>query len=281
MSAVAAYTNSDTYAGTNTFSGVDGSTYNFSDDNNTKSSTVTDSLHSVFQPGDAVSFSYTGFNLTGYSYYGYVTVLGVNYPLVGAALNTTFMLAPSGLSATSGIFHAASLACFAVGTRIRTPEGDVPVEALGAGDQVVTRDGQNRTIAWIGHRAAAPGQEPIRVRSGAFGAGLPMRDLYLSPEHAIAAEGVLIPVWALVDGNQIAPAALPDVTYYHILLADHDVILAENLPCETLLPEPDDDRFDTALPDTDPMTPVAPRQVQGPAVERVRQRLAARDCVPV
>ena len=41
--------------------------------------------------------------------------------------------------------------CFAAGTLIRTPAGDVPVETLKAGDVVLTASGAMRPVKWMGH----------------------------------------------------------------------------------------------------------------------------------
>jgi hypothetical protein len=41
--------------------------------------------------------------------------------------------------------------CFAAGTLIRTPVGDVAVETLKAGDLVVTASGEMRAVQWMGH----------------------------------------------------------------------------------------------------------------------------------
>ena len=41
--------------------------------------------------------------------------------------------------------------CFAAGTLIRTPMGDVAVETLKVGDVVVTTSGEMRPVKWIGH----------------------------------------------------------------------------------------------------------------------------------
>jgi len=64
---------------------------------------------------------------------------------------------------------------------------------------------------------------------------MPKRDLYLSPDHAVFAERVLIPVKHLVNDATITPAPRASATYYHIELEDHDVIFAEGLPCESYL----------------------------------------------
>ena len=102
------------------------------------------------------------------------------------------------------------LACYAAGTGIATPAGDVAVEHLGIGQTVVTASGAIAPIVWIGHRHIDcldhPNPElvlPVRIRSHAFGRHRPYRDLLLSPEHAIFTEGVLIPANALVDGIAI------------------------------------------------------------------------------
>ena len=76
---------------------------------------------------------------------------------------------------------------------------------------------------------------PVRVHANAFGPGLPARDLVLSPDHAIHAEGVLIPIRFLINGATITQEWPREITYYHLELAAHDIILAEGLPAETYL----------------------------------------------
>jgi hypothetical protein len=77
---------------------------------------------------------------------------------------------------------------------------------------------------------------PVRVRRGSFGNGVPRRDLFLSPNHAVFADEVLIPVRYLIDGDGIRqmPAA-GRISYFHIELDCHSVVLAEGLPCESFL----------------------------------------------
>ena len=65
-------------------------------------------------------------------------------------------------------------------------------------------------IVWLGSRtvdcAKHPHPEtvwPVRVSAGAFGANGPVRDLYLSPDHAVFVNGVLIPVKLLINGTSI------------------------------------------------------------------------------
>ena len=135
-----------------------------------------------------------------------------------------------------------SAPCFAAGTRIMTSRGEIAVEHLLAGDKVLTIEGWWQPIRWIGRRRVDcrrhPRPEivqPVRVAAETFGAAMPARDLILSPDHAIYAEGVLIPIKHLINGTTIAQVATERVTYYHIELDQHDVILAEGMPAETFL----------------------------------------------
>ena len=135
-----------------------------------------------------------------------------------------------------------SLPCFAAGTGIATPSGEVAVEDLCVGDNVLLADGAVAPIVWIGHRAVDGARHPdprkvwpVRVAAGAFGPGLPHRDLLLSPDHAVFVENVLIPVKYLINGSSIAQIAANSVTYYHVELAEHDILLARGLPVESYL----------------------------------------------
>jgi autotransporter passenger strand-loop-strand repeat protein/T5SS/PEP-CTERM-associated repeat protein len=135
-----------------------------------------------------------------------------------------------------------ALACFVGGTRIGTPDGAVAVEALRVGDLVVTGDGRRERVVWVGSRtvdcARHPEPEavwPVRVRAGAFGVGSPARDLWLSPDHAVFVEEVLVPVRLLVNGGSIRQVERSRVVYHHVELRHHEVILAEGLTVESYL----------------------------------------------
>ena len=133
-------------------------------------------------------------------------------------------------------------ACFAAGTRIAVPNGWRAVEDLAAGDLIMLAHGGTAPVIWLGHRAVDctrhPHPEtvwPIRVMAGAFGEGLPHRDLWLSPDHAVFVDDVLIPIKRLLNGSSIRREPRDRVVYYHVELPEHDVILAEGLPTESFL----------------------------------------------
>ena len=138
--------------------------------------------------------------------------------------------------------------CFAAGTRIATERGEVAVEVLRVGERVRTvLGGGLAPIVWVGRRRVDCARHPrprkvwpVRVRAGALGADacgrrVPARDLWLSPDHALYLNGVLVPVKRLVNGTTIAQVAVAEITYYHVELAAHDVVLAEGLATESYL----------------------------------------------
>ena len=76
---------------------------------------------------------------------------------------------------------------------------------------------------------------PVRIAAGAFGSGQPHTELFLSPDHAVYIEEALIPIRHLINGSTIAQVPMDHVTYYHIELPRHDVVLAQGLPAESFL----------------------------------------------
>jgi hypothetical protein len=133
-------------------------------------------------------------------------------------------------------------ACYLAGTRICTSRGEVAVEDLRSDDMVLTVGGAYRPLVWLGYRRvdctrhrAPQNVWPIRIVRHAVAPGLPARDLYLSPDHALYFDQMLIPVKYLVNGTTIAQVKMAKLVYYHVELDRHDVLLAEGLPAETYL----------------------------------------------
>ena len=135
--------------------------------------------------------------------------------------------------------------CFTAGTLIRTPAGDVPVESLKIGDLVLTAAGDMRPVKWMGHRDvdfrltpnARPGL-PIRIAADAFGPGRPSQDLCLSAGHSVCVDlvgEVFIPIGHLVNGATIAEVEVDTISYWHVELDSHDILVANNLPAESYL----------------------------------------------
>ncbi len=133
--------------------------------------------------------------------------------------------------------------CFMPGTMIATPGGEVAVETLSRGDLVLTSDGRSAPVSWMGRQsvarifADAEDVVPIRIRKGALGENAPVRDLLISPDHAILVDGALVQAGALVNGVSIVreTGVAPNFTYFHLELEDHSLILAEGVAAETFI----------------------------------------------
>jgi len=160
---------------------------------------------------------------------------GIDQIIFGSAISQ------SGFAIVNGNTLQA-VSCFAEGTRIGTPGGMVAVEELRVGDRVLTIDGTHEAIVFLGQRAvhchAHPAPEtvwPVRVRAGAFGENVPVRDLYLSPDHAVYVNDALVPVKLLINGASIAQTRRDHIVYHHVELPRHAVIFAEDMPVESYL----------------------------------------------
>ena len=184
-----------------------------------------------------------------------------------------------------------STACYVTGTSILTEAGERPVELLAVGDRLVTASGAVRPIRWIGHRAyhgrfltGRTAMMPVCIRAGALGDGLPKRDLLVSPDHAMAIDGLLIPAAALVNGSSIVQArTVETVCYWHVELDSHDLLLAEGAAAESYLADGNRGMFHNHREAARPASPVSPstgpclpRVDQGPALEAIRRRLSSR-----
>ncbi|MEM6386575.1 MAG: Hint domain-containing protein [Pseudomonadota bacterium] len=150
---------------------------------------------------------------------------------------------------------AEGVVCFTPGTQLDTPDGLKAVEELVAGDRVTTKDGGAQPILWAGSRNvsgarlyAMPDLRPVRLREGALGSNQPNGDLLVSPDHRVVISAecadelwgepeVLVAARDLVDGSRIArDLAAKSVTYHHLMLAEHHVLIANGVETESFHP---------------------------------------------
>jgi collagen type I/II/III/V/XI/XXIV/XXVII alpha len=194
---------------------------------------------------------------------------------------------------TIGFTGSNDSGCLAQGTRIATAEGETPVECFAVGQMVTLEDGRASPVVWIGwrdvdcRRHPAPEKVwPVRIKAGAFRDGVPSRDLMLSPDHAVFIDDVLIPARHLIDGTAIVQLQTDRVRYFHVELAEHEILLAESLPVESFLDTGVRHQFangGAAISLHPNFTPLiwetsgrAPLVQSGPLLAAARQRLAAR-----
>ncbi|MCJ2069744.1 Hint domain-containing protein [Methylobacterium sp. J-030] len=161
----------------------------------------------------------------------------------------------------------------------------MPVERLRVGDLAITASGKPRPIRWIGNRSypglSAPKHDrPVRISAGALRNGVPARDLRVSPDHCLWLDGLLVAAGHLVNGTSITRGeAVRDLTYWHVELDSHDLLLAEAAAAESFLAAPGVRAgFDgTHRPDaTMAPVPYAARVEAGPELAALRERLILR-----
>jgi Hint domain len=164
----------------------------------------------------------------------------------GGVANSGTWFAKSVTDAGGGTDIFLSSVCYAAGTRILTPAGERAVEDLVEDDLVLTVAGEGlfaRPIKWVGRRridlTSHPHPErvaPILIQRHAFAKDIPARDLCVSPDHGIFADGKLICARQLVNGATIRQVhGQRSVEYFHIELDTHAILLAEGLAAESYL----------------------------------------------
>ena len=151
----------------------------------------------------------------------------------------------------SGISIAAvdeMFVCHVAGTLIDTLGGQKPIEQLKAGDLVRTLDHGYQPIRWIGRNTVVGvgAAAPVRIAAGTLENRF---DCFVSPNHRVLVRGsvpellfgeeeVLVTAKHLIDGTTITQTPRPLVEYVHFALDQHQVIFANGMPSETLLPGP-------------------------------------------
>lgn len=134
--------------------------------------------------------------------------------------------------------------CFAAGTQIATASHDRAVEDLHIGDLILTADGRQVAVKWIGRQTTlkqfrGDRARLVRIHKGAFGDGLPTSDLTVTADHGMVLDGYVVNASALVNGQGIDWVPLSDLpdrfTVFHIETQAHDVILANGAEAETYI----------------------------------------------
>lgn len=150
-----------------------------------------------------------------------------------------------------------ALVCFAAGTMILTADGYIPVENIGIGDRVFTKDHGHVPVSWVGSRKvsaelllAFPNFRPIRISAGSLGEGLPTSDLLVSPQHRILIRSkiaqkmfgtteVLVAAKQLlqIEGIDVADD-VASVEYFHFMCNEHEVVIANGAETESMFTGP-------------------------------------------
>lgn len=164
--------------------------------------------------------------------------------------NPTAKLKTGNWGITEEDLNPAPPPCFVSGTLIRTPKGEVPVEALQAGDFVNTLSGRCSPILWRGNSRVSPSMQKrdpalraVHIGKGAVGNE---RSLEISQQHRLLIQGyrselwfgepeILVPAKALLHSDHVSLCSSDnEIQYHHILLGGHEVVFSNGIPSESL-----------------------------------------------
>lgn len=125
------------------------------------------------------------------------------------------------------------------------PGGVVPVEGLKPNDLVLTPDHGPQPLRWIGQRniSGRYAMAPVTFAPETLGNAQP---LCVSPQHRILSDTwrtellfghdqVLLPARAFVGQPGVTQDPVDRVTYVHLLFDRHEIVLADDVACESLL----------------------------------------------
>ena len=201
-------------------------------------------------PGDTVTIDIGGgvqITYTGTTFY-LTDGTQVFTPTDGQALQNGTLVGASGVTIQGPLDVGTDLGptCFVAGTLIDTPDGPRPIEQIKVGDLVMTMDDGPQPVLWhqINHMSALDGNAPIRIMAGSLDNSV---DIYVSPQHRVLLQGwraelffgedeVFVPAKHLVNGDTILVEPRRTVSYHHLLLETHQVLLTSGLKSESLFP---------------------------------------------
>ena len=142
---------------------------------------------------------------------------------------------------------------FGPGTFVQTALGMRPIDQLSVGEELEFRDGSRAPLLALHSHHFSEDElkadetlQPFRVPALALGPAVPRRPLLVSGDIHVLAQGrmvtrvvpgdaLLLPIAAL-DGKKGIERVIPSggMTYYHILVDRHAMIMAEGLLVDTM-----------------------------------------------
>ena len=208
----------------------------------------------TYAVGSQVELEFAFTTTTGETFW-VIRIDGTNVGISGPTLptpGTTYEVGGSGDAIATPI---PNVPCFTDGAMVDTPQGPVAVENLRAGDQVLTVDNGPQPILWAGKKKPSalefcffPQLAPVTIKRGALGPDMPRTDLTVSSLHRVlirsyqtqylfGEEEVLADAASLVNGTSIIfTPGRPQVTYRHLLLENHELLLVNGIQTESLYP---------------------------------------------
>lgn len=144
------------------------------------------------------------------------------------------------------VAYSSLVPCFTAGTMILTPQGNRLIEELSVGDLILTRDHGPQPLRWVGQCTvpAVGAAAPVLIEQGILNNSA---DLLVSPNHRMlikASEAdllfgsneVLVAAKHLLSTDGISQVEGGEITYFHLLFDEHQIIHANDCPSESFFP---------------------------------------------
>ena len=192
---------------------------------------------------------------------GFSNVIGFSFvdelPPLGVPLTVVANAEGPGRPSTGEVEYSqlVPVPCFTSGAMIETETGPRAIDTVVEGDRIATRDHGLQTVRLVARTTLSPERlathpelRPIRVAAGAFGPGLPNRDMLVSPHHRLLLAGwraeamfgaaeVLGHACAMRNDSSITTdPAQGGVTYIHLLFDRHEIVCVDGVWSESFQP---------------------------------------------
>lgn len=143
--------------------------------------------------------------------------------------------------------HASPSNGFPLGSTILTLDGALPVEHLGPGDRIITRD--RGMVLLRGLRARLARVETVRIAAGSLGHCAPEGDAVIPADHRLllrdwraealfGKQQALVAARALVDGEFVRPGPVRDLRLFDLIFDAAHILYVDGLElaCDPLEP---------------------------------------------
>ena len=164
--------------------------------------------------------------------------VGTRYVIRGTGGGT--LTDNSARPATFELYGTGKAVCFYLGTKILTKSGEISIERINIGDLVVTTKGL-LPVKWVAKRTISnlmvpveffESSLPVLIESNSLGCGVPSRDLLVSENHGISADGKVVNAYFLINGINIRKTRTSDfrgdIRYFHLEFEDEVFVYANN-----------------------------------------------------
>lgn len=166
--------------------------------------------------------SFTFNNLQPNTPYNYTVSYSIN----------PFLETVSGTFTTTGIISGI---CFVGTTEIETDQGEIQIQHISTKRNTI---GGKKILALT--QTTFSGKTLVKIERDAFGKNLPNKDTIMTPEHQVMYKNKLVRAGDLYNmrvSEKIQKVKYNGEVMYNILMESHGIMVAHNLPVETLHPD--------------------------------------------